>query len=352
MGKPPVDILPFYQAAYEAYETARRSIGDTPQIWLELAGSTLCLTFAGEAMMTNVVPALAHLSVAPQPRADLEIAIWDSVSTATKMPSPPWSVEDYMARGEISNHSGKAGIDVAYHPGSDMLSLLQANAGTAMLWTHDANQCPYWEQAAPLRSILHWWCSRRNQQLAHGAAVGTSGGAVLLTGKGGSGKSTTALSALLAGMDYIGDDYVLCDLAGVQPRVHSLFNSAKLDTGALRRLPELRSKLNNMDRPEDEKGVIFTHQHFPSQLCSSRLLRAILIPRVCDSTTSRIVPLRPARAYLALSPTTVFQLPGAKQASMSFLKQLVERLPCFQLELGGDPAKTAALIGRFIEQPA
>jgi hypothetical protein len=216
----------------------------------------------------------------------------------------------------------------------------------------DADRCPYWELAAPLRTIFHWWCSRRNQQLIHGAAVGTLQGAILLTGKGGSGKSTTALSALLSGMDYMGDDYVLCELDGNIARIHSLFNTAKLDDCSLRYLPELQSKLHNTDRRHDEKAVVFTHEHFPRQVCRSRVLHAIVIPRVTSSASSRISPLKAVSAYLALSPTTVFQLPGAKQAALTFLKQLVERLPCYQLELGPDPGQTSALIRRFIERSA
>lgn len=346
------DISQFFCAAWTASEQAFNLAPDTPPVWLNVGGESLRLVFAGESMIPNIVPALEHLRINPQPQADLDIAIWDSVSTKLNMPSPPWSAGDYVARGEIRTHRGDNGIDLAYQPGSGFLSMLQGATRKAMLWTHDSGQCPYWERAAPLRSILHWWSLRNGQQLVHGAAVGTASGAILLTGKGGSGKSTTALTGLLFGLDYIGDDYVLCELTDASARVHSLFNTAKLDRDAFQHVPELQTKLVNADRLEHEKGVIFTHQHFPQQVCRSRLLRAIVIPRVTDRDSSRMVPMRPALAYLALTPTTVFQLPGAKQASLAFLKQLVERLPCYQLELGSAPEQTADLIKQFIEQRA
>ena len=345
-------IAQFYRAAWSANKEANRLAPHTPSVWLNVGGAVLRLTFAGEAMIPNVVPALAHLCIDPRPRVDLDIAIWDSVSTKVNMPPPPWSSGDYIARGEIRSHSGEGGFEVAYQPRSGHLSMLQGNSRRAMVWTHDASQCPYWERAAPLRTLLHWWSSRRGQQLVHGAAVGTADGAILLTGKGGSGKSTTALSALLAGLDYIGDDYVLCQLTGAGAVVHSLFNTAKLDREAFQRLPELSDKIANADRLGEEKGVIFTREHFPQQVCRSRVMRAIVIPCVTDRVSSRMVPMRAALAYLALTPTTVFQLPGANQPALAFLKQVVESLPCYQLELGRDPAQTATLIKQFIEQLA
>jgi len=344
------DYRDFYAAARSCFVTASNNADTTPALWLNLAGSALRLRFAGEAMVANVTPALEHLLIDPQSQSDLDVCIWDSVSTQAPMPPPPWGSHDYVARGEIRNHRGQGGIDLAYNPGSGRLTILHGDSQTALQWTQDADHCPYWEQAAPLRSLFHWWCSRRSQQLVHGAAVGTEAGAVLLTGKGGSGKSTTALGALLSGLDYLGDDYVLCELVGDQAKVYSLFNTAKIDDQSLEYMPEFQDKLSNNKRLPEEKAVVFIQRYFPQQMCRSRPLRAILIPRVTGNANSRIVPLRPALAYLALSPTTVFQLPGAREESLAILKQLVQRLPCYQLELGRDRQQTAALIKQTIEE--
>lgn len=343
------DILPFFDAACRARDDARRRANERPQHWLDLGGAALRLDFAGEAMLANVVPALAHLAIPPRERADLEVSIWDSASTGVRMPPPPWSPGDYVARGEIRGQDGSQGIELAYNPGSGVLSMFCAQRGSAMLWTHDARRSPYWEQAAPLRTLLNWWSSRRRQQLVHAAAVGSAAGAVLLTGRGGSGKSTTALSALLSGMDYIGDDYVLCDLSGAGPVVHSLYNTAKVDAATLEYLPALGRMLHNPERPADEKAVIFVQQHFPQQMCRRRELRAVVVPRICQAPTPRLAPMRPATAYLALSPTTIFQLPGAREQALAFLKQMVECLPCFQLELSRDPAQNSAAIRHLLE---
>jgi len=231
-----------------------------------------------------------------------------------------------------------------------VLSVFQADTGRGMVWTVDASTLPYWEQAAPLRSLIHWWCTDRDMQLVHGAAVGTERGAVLLTGKGGSGKSTTALGTALNGLDYLGDDYVICQLSEQRPTVHSLYNTAKINPDTLHWLPGIGERLCNPESLQQEKAVLNLAQHYPQLVCHQRPLKAVLLPTVTDSQESTLTPVRPALAMLAISPTTVFQLPGANQGSLKFMKQLVETLPCYQLKLGTDSAQIADLLKRWIEK--
>ena len=69
------------------------------------------------------------------------------------------------------------------------------------------------------------------RQLVHAAAVGTDEGALLITGRGGVGKSTTALACLEAGMQFLGDDYVVVGL-DPEPQVYRLYGSAKLTSNS------------------------------------------------------------------------------------------------------------------------
>lgn len=341
--------LGFYGAAWSCFEEACRRAPQNPSLWLDLGGSVLSLQFAGTAMWAQAAPALAHLAIEPRVHADLRVAVWDSASSGVAMARPPWSGDDYLARGEVRGLPRDGPIKAAYNPGSGVLSLLHAARGTAMWWLPDAAACPYYEQAVPLRAILHWWSSQRGWQMLHGAAVGDARGTVLLTGRGGSGKSTTALNALLAGMTYLGDDYVVCD---PELRVHSLYNSAKLDDASLNLLPGLSGRLRNPLRAADEKGVLWVHEHFPESLRRSLPLRAILIPELTPDPDTLLQPVSPAFAFLALTPTTVFQLPGANHAAMGFLRRLVSAKPCYRLRLGSDLEQTPRLLSRLLGQLA
>jgi hypothetical protein len=196
--------------------------------------------------------------------------------------------------------------------------------------------------------------------LVHGAAVGTAEGAVLITGKGGSGKSTTALGALMAGLLYLGDDYVLCALSTDGVQLFSLFNSAKVDRNTLQRLALAPEQLMNRaaflapPKPggEPEKGVLLVQKYYPALVQTALPLRAILVPHITDQQETRLSPLKPAQAFLALTPTTVFQLPGAQQAALTFLRRLVTQLPCYQLLLGRDATQTPAVLRTLIQATA
>jgi hypothetical protein len=325
-----------FEATWEAFAEACTRFAAASSIWLDVGGSIVRLRFAGPAMMPQMLPAPAHLQVPPQPKADLEVGVWDSASTAVPMTPPPWTKADYLARGEIRDSDLQTAVQAAYHPGSGLLSLLHTEQQRAVVWMNDAAQLPYYEQAAPLRTIFHWWSTRQSQQLVHGAAIGSKNGAVLLTGKGGSGKSTTAVTSLLAGLGYLGDDYVLCEVIEAGVTVHSLFNSAKIDAHSLTLLPQLAGKIANEARLSEEKGILYAHTFYPEQLLRSAPLRAIVIPQVTTRTNSHLQPIKSSLAFLALAPTTVFQLPGAGETAVTFLRQLVTQLPCYQLQLGRD----------------
>ena len=335
----------FHRAAWAAFETA---CADNARLThaFDIGGRTLQASFAGEAMVAQVLPALAHLQTAPVPAPDLCVAVWDSASTGLPLPTPPWRSDDQVSRGEIRGFDTGPDLHLALQGGSGALSMLHPGSRRGMLWLDNAARCPSWEAAAPLRGLLHWWCAPPRRQLVHGAAVGRGKRAVLLTGKGGSGKSTTALTALLAGFDYLGDDYLLCDLAAQGPVVHSLYNSAKVDASALGQLPGLPAA---QPEPGEEKTVLYTREYFPEQLQRRAELRAILVPRVTGGSHSRLQALTAAQAFLALAPTTLFQLPGAGGDAAGFLRRLVAALPCYELQLGASQDSTLDAIEGVLE---
>lgn len=332
----------FYAQLDLAFEQACREL-PTIQHDLVLAGRTLRLSFAGNAMLANVLPAFQHLLNDTPSAPALQIRIFDSASTGVSLPPTPWSEDAQVARGEIVGLDTDGAIRATLQPGSRVLTLYHPDRATALVWMPDAQSCPGWEAAAPLRGLMHWWCSGHAQQLVHAAAVGWGDGALLLTGKGGSGKSTTALTALAAGMHYVGDDYVICERMPNGARVHSLYNTAKVDDHGLALLPALAGVVDRAPDEALDKSVLYLARSFPAQVCRTLPLRAIVVPRVTTGA-ARLAALEPGAAFLALAPTTLFQLPGAGQQATGFLRELVTSLPCLQLDLSPDPDQNTRLL--------
>ncbi|MEZ5567995.1 MAG: hypothetical protein R3E54_06615 [Halioglobus sp.] len=340
----------FYAETGAAYQQAAERCGSL-QRRFRLAGRALQLEFAGPAMLANVVPALEHLSTAPAGEPALRVRLFDSASTGVALPKTPWGSDVQVARSEILGLDDSHAVRLSLHPGSAVLTLYHAASATALVWMADARDCPYWEAAAPLRGLLHWWCAAHGQQLVHAAAIGSEHAAMLLTGKGGSGKSTTALAGLLGGLRYLGDDYVVCENGAGGPAVHSLYNTAKVDRSSLALLPSLAGAIDPPPPAEQDKAVLYTARRFPRQLAQRMPLRALVVPAVTGGQP-RLTPMSRAAAFLALAPTTLFQLPGAGRQTTAFLRELVTALPCYQLSLGGDQQALLALLRATLAEQA
>ncbi|WP_338605184.1 hypothetical protein [Desulfoferula mesophila] len=316
----------------------------------------LKLCFAGDALQPLITPALEHLAVAPVDQPELTIMAWDLKSLTSRpmvaleglMRTFSWHWYYYLnSRGELKGLL-EDDFMAAFHPGPNIFSLLDVKNRRAIYWANDAAEVPWHETGSPMRSILSWWTASQGYQFAHGGAVGVDGKSVLIVGKGGSGKSTTCLACLNAGLQYLGDDYTLIDTRE-EPRVFSLYNTAKLKGPAdLARFPQLTPHLVNAERLDSEKAMLFLHGDFDGQIIAQSPLKAILIPVVMDQEHTKILPAGPAAGLAALAPSTIFQLPGSGRQSLRNIAELVQRVPCYSLRLGRDLAGVAETIRRFI----
>lgn len=341
------DPQAFFRTVHQTFERAEHAAGETIVRHYTIGGYTVQFRFAGAALVPFLTPALAHLSAATQVTPHLTVYVWDSASTHTGMPPCPWELHEQNPRGEIAGYN-TAEIRTAYRTGSETLSLLDLRGNIALYWTYDARALPYYECGAPFLALLHWWMESHSRQLVHAGAVGTAEGGVLLVGKGGSGKSSTALSCLEAGLSYAGDDYCLIAV-DPEPYVHSLYNSGKVHAADVPRFSLLSSALSNAKRLDSEKGLYFLYSCFPQRIACGFPLRAILLPQVANSQDARLLRVSPATSLRALAPSTIFQLPGAGQQTFSMLSRLVQRLPSYIFAVGSDRARIPAAILRILE---
>ncbi len=338
----------FFETALGVCEEAQEAAGGPVDRFYSIGGLVLCLRFAGRALVPLIAPALEHLVVQPAETPAFTIHLWDSISSGTTMSAAPWSLEDYSPRGEVRGYTDER-FHTVFHLGSHTLKMLDARQNVGLFWIHDARDVPFYESAAPLQAILHRWMGMNGHQLLHAGAVGMASGGVLLAGRGGSGKTSTALACVFAGLLYAGDDYVLLSNEGV-PFVHSLYNSAKLDPDNLDRFPHLAGRVVNNDRLDTEKAVVFLHQHWPNQVSSGFPLRAIGVVRAGGGRCTEVSAAPSALALKALAPSTVLQLSGAGQRDLRRIANLVKRVPCFSLDLGTEPDEIARTISALLSQ--
>jgi hypothetical protein len=351
------------QATFDLLAVGFARAGDAAGVIVRdflVAGRRLRLRFAGPALLPAIVPAIAHLEVASAGEADFTIDLFDAVSTGTPLPFLAarfvdlarfrwWEV--LQGRREIKGLNGPD-IQSVFHLGPDILVLRDARQRRGLYWVERADAIPYYEKGYPLSVLLNWWLGSCQRLMVHAASIGTAAGGVLLTGRGGSGKSTTTLACMTAGLGIAGDDYAAIDVgAGV---VHSLYNTVKLKTRAdVDRFPGLAERVSNLDRIGDgedaEKAMVFLHEHYPERLVSSMPVRAILVPRIVDAADTVIVPAPATMAFKALAPSTLFQLPGNAHATFRALAAVVRDIPSYEIQLGRDIGAIPAVIARFLD---
>jgi hypothetical protein len=312
-----------------------------------VGGHDLLLRFAGPGVVPSIAPAFAHLTAAPAAKPELVVDIWDSASTgAAPPPRPEVDPESPMGAFYFFEDPPARGV---FQPGIQALSAVDLGADRAWYWVADPAALPYWERAAPIRQILHWWMATRGHQQVHGGAVGTPDGGVLLVGKPGSGKSTSSLVSLVSELRYAGDDY---SMVSVEPRpwVHSLFSSGKVHPENLSRVPHLERALSNAEHLATEKAVVFVHQHFPDRPIEGFPLRAIVLPTITGGPHTRAVPASRAAALVALAPSTVFQLHTAGSEALQYMTRLVREVPAYVLELGADVSEIPPVILGLLDE--
>lgn len=302
----------------------------------------LCLVFAGEALVNITTAALQQCAVQAE-RADLTIYCWDSVSTHSSMPPPPWEPSAQTFRGDIKGYNNSRYITAYVH--YDVLYALDRDTQQGFFWTHDAKRLPFYFAAAPLRPLLHWFCRLQALHLFHAAGVAYQDRGVLIAGRGGSGKSTSAVLCMQAGLDYLGDDYVAVGLEP-QPTIHNLFNTAKVVKAGLIDIPALAATHGYLAKtPDYEKATLF-FDSLKKQVPLHAILVGKVMPAVVDTVIHKISALE---AIKALVPTTMAQIPGIYEDVLTYVKQLTSLVPCYRIEFGSDLKEIPRVIMRFIK---
>lgn len=331
-----------------AFSSAAERAGDVVQRSFMVAGCGVRLRFAGPALVDAITRALSH----PPPceeEPELVIEVWDSASTSAGEPPPLPGCPEGTPEGVRILYHEKA-VQAVYLPAERRLSMVDSSSGRAWFWTADAAEMPHWERAAPLRYVLNGWFGPRGHHLLHAGAVADMGAGLLVVGKGGSGKSTTALTCVQAGFSYTGDDYSL--VTTQPPTAHPLYSSGKLHAPHVMRFPQLLHAVENKKHLDEEKAVMFVDSHASDLLQGSFPIRAVAVPRVAGRPETSFASAPAAEALMALAPSTVFLMPGSSETQMSAMAELLSQTPCYRLELGTDLATIPGVVRELLGDAA
>ena len=334
----PADLHPEYRIAlnqiattFRAFDACWTQLSDTSTRNYQLGPNRLCLTFAGELLKSVLADAFEHLAINDEQVPALTIRVWDSKEQQIPVPLLDWQ------RLHANGYRGYAQGPYYFHYFDSIgaLSFLNTEENLAYYVVRDAQALPWWVRGSPLQVILGAWLRCRGTQLTHVGAVGDEAKCVLLAGKGGSGKTTTTLSCVLEGLNYLGEDYCLLT-PGNCPTVHSIYQTAKWTPQTRRFYPEYERFVANPASDPSEKSLFFYQDLFPARIRVSLPARAIVSLSVGDTETPRMREIDLATTLKNLSFSTVRQLPFFDSSTLALIRQFAQSLPHYAMELGRD----------------
>jgi hypothetical protein len=322
---------------------------------VSVAGRRLRVVFGSGVLAETLRGPLERLVVATAEVGgppDATVCVWDSASTGVPIAPFPWRPDDVEADGRVAGFDGGR-FRCLYRDdraGFHAVSMFDTATGVGYFWFADHERIHWYERAEPLRVAVHWAVAGDGRFLAHASAVGTERGAVVLTGRGGAGKTTTTLASVGAGLRFVGDNYVLLaleDAGGVS--AHGLYGTAKLWPQTLSRLPDLEAYVATRDVAPDEKLILDVTRYRPESVTAQLPVRAVVVPEVVGDGPTELAHCSPVDALLALAPATVFQLPRTETA-LAGMGELVRRVPTYRLRLGAEVMDApGALVGLLAE---
>jgi hypothetical protein len=314
---------------------------------IRIGGYCVKMNFSGPSLLPTFFDVFEHLSVDPESVTQpcLIMNFWDSEATGINVDEIPWKEGEQHHLGLIKSFTDHRFFTLQ-QPGSGAIYMLDVATNEGYYWVSSVSAVPFWEADFPLRSIFHWWLKNTMYQPIHAAAVGTEHGGVLLVGRGGSGKSTTALSCLNSDLKIVGDDYVMLDCR--EAIAYSLFSRTKLTRESISLLAGLPIDIGGLNAPMDNKYRIPLYPDYKSSLIRAVPIVAVLLPEVTQQNDTHIDLCKTSEAMLALSPTTLFQLPGLREESFRKMSAFIKSVPCRRLFLGKDTRTLPGTLKNFI----
>ena len=257
------------------------------------------------------------------PTADFEITCVDAQGP-TPLPTGVWPSSWHGPLGVIPAHRTDP-FRVAIDRHTQTISVFDVSLGRGVIWTWDFSLMPYWAAATPWRLMLSWCADTFDAEMVHAACLESDDSAVLLVGRSGAGKSTLTLQAVEAGYGLIGDDFALVH----EGRIYPVYTRAKAHDDTLALLNDSWRVLN--PEADGEKRIIDIKDRITATDGSGTSIAAVVVPR--QGNTAHLARISRGAALRSLAPYSLSGLLGGTGRSLMRMRQLLEPLPAFRLDV-------------------
>ena len=335
---PPVALVDeFVARSLDAFERACAT-GPVVSRRLRIADRDVAVRFRSPEVADRYAAATALVEVAASDDpADLTIGCWDTASSGVELPEMPWFDENLLHRDRVRGHTTGA-VRATYQQSEGLLHLYDSRQALGLVHATTPAAVQPWTDRAPFRTFIGWWATDLGLSMMHASCIATDQGAALIAGSSGSGKSTTAMTCVLAGFSFLCDDACIVDLdtAG-GPSVHAVYGRSKLEHDAALRLGLAADR---------DGGPLVTQ---PERTVQTAPARVLLLPQVTGERETRIEELPRTEVVRTLVGGSIREGGGLGGQALHEMTRVVQTLPSFRLLLGTDVDGVSEAVARAIE---
>lgn len=344
------DIRRFITDNIELASEAWSQFGGTERYY-HIGPVSLCVRHIGDTLINTITPAIRHAMV--NRLNTIHGIVYTLDASALKLQKPPetWPFATDTYEGHQRIHwDQESGLALNSDESRGIWQLFNLKTGQGLYWVTNEQTLPSWELGSPLRIFLHWLAMRHGYQLIHAAGLEWNGCGVLLTGRGGSGKSTTTAAAVNAGWRTIGDDFVLLT-DDSRPTACCIYDTIKLTRQSLNRISVMAGKVVNIPVSADDKARVHIADNYKYQLVNEIPVNMLFVLQITNTMQTSIMPVSKAAMMNALAPTTMFMLKMGMKESFTRMSTLVNRIPCYVIKMGSNPQEVIDKLALFLEKP-
>lgn len=193
-----------------------------------------------------------------------------------------------------------------------------------------------------------------SSSLVHGACVGLDGKGALLCARGGRGKSTLAVSAMLKGFDYVSDDYLILENTAGGLLASPMYSIIALSPAMQERLsPEIAPAAFVADNARKDKYILDISA-WSDSVRRRYPVRVGLFPEIADVPEPEIIPCSTAEKGKAIThmvhSTMMQMLNQGDTAAVVKLVNMLNRLDFYRILLSPDIFGNVECLGNLLKK--
>ena len=191
---------------------------------------------------------------------------------------------------------------------------------------------------------------RRGWYSLHAAGFSEAGGAVLIPGTSGVGKSTLSVALLRAKFDYLTDDMVFLARRSDTLVVRGLAEDIDVSEQTIRFFPELDVLLRSPKTEGFTKRQLCIDDVYGVKPLAESRPSLIVLPRISGKRESVMKRIDSDEALLEIVPNVLLTEQTVCQQHIRVLAQLVKQVDCYRLETGQDFDRIPALLRQALSK--